>query len=264
MANGLLLVAAEELLEALNQYYDSGEYIKPFKSEEIADCVVMHAAAAGVATMAGGVLPGVGAAAAMVASTGAVWAMYIKMANMIGAPLGRNTLKVLSSAVVSNLAMNAAAYLAFTFIPGVGIIATGVITFATVYAAGLIFLTVLTRLFKVQRQDVDDMTSEEWKESVKDAVSNINVKAIFKEAKDLFMNLRRSGRLNTMGKDLDLDPSDDESHQEMEMQPKGREESGNNFSAPMDKLRQARQLADEGLITEEDFLSLKRKIVEQM
>lgn len=209
MSSSLLTAAADRLLDVVTQYYESGEYVKPFSSKEVADCVVHHAAAAGIATLAPGVIPGLGAGVATVVSTGAIWAMYIRMSKMIGTSIKKETLKVIASAAISNIAMNAAVFLAFSLIPGVGAVAAGIIGFASVYAAGLIFLTTLTRLFKVRRTDVENLSDEEWKAQVKEAVSGINMKTVINEAKNIFMDMRKNGTLDEIGKDVDIDPEDD-------------------------------------------------------
>ena len=209
MSNSLVTAAAERLIAALYEYYDSGDYVVPFQSKDIADCVVGHSAAAGVAALAAGVLPGAGAAIAAVAATGAVWVMYIRMTKMIGAEIGKNALKFIASAVVSNLAMNAASMVALSFIPGLGAVACGVIQFVTVYAAGLIFLNLMTRLFKVQRMDVENISDEEWKTSIKSAMKSVNLGVVFKEAVSLFVEMKRDGTLNTVGSSVDIEEDDD-------------------------------------------------------
>lgn len=210
MSNSLITVAAERLIAALYEYYDSGDYVVPFQSKDIADCVVKHSAAAGVSALAAGVLPGAGGAIAVAAGTGAVWTMYIRMTKMIGAKLGENTLKFIASAVVSNLAMNAAGMLALSFIPGVGAVACGVIQFVTVYAAGLIFLNLLTRLFKVKRMDVDEMSEEERKAYIKNAMSSVKLSAVFKEGVGLFMEMKNDGSLNTVGNSVSIETDEGE------------------------------------------------------
>ena len=209
MQQQILIFAADKLGKTLMEYYESGEYIKPFSSQELADCVLHHAAAAGIAAMAPGVIPGIGFGIAAAITTGAVWSMYIKMSKMIGTSITEKTLKVIASAAISNIAMNTAVFIALTFIPGIGAIATGVINFAAVYAAGLIFLTAITRLFKVKRTDIENISDEEWKASVKAAVASINMKSIIKEAKDLFMEMRKNGSLDQMGKDVDISMEED-------------------------------------------------------
>ena len=210
MSSSLVTVAAERLIAALYEYYDSGDYVVPFQSKDIADCVVAHSAAAGVSALAAGVLPGAGGAIAVAAGTGAVWTMYIRMTKMIGAKLGENTLKFIASAVVSNLAMNAASMLALSFIPGVGAVACGVIQFVTVYAAGLIFLNLLTRLFKVNRMDVDEMSDEERKAYIKNAMSSVKLSAVFKEGVVMYMEMKKSGTLDATGNSVSLEKDDEE------------------------------------------------------
>ncbi len=203
----ILNTAADNLLKEMIDYYVSGDYTKPFSSEELADCVIDHAAAAGLAAIAGSVLPGVGAGIATAVTTVAVWRMYIKMAKIIGTTLKEKTLKVIASAAISNIAMNTAVMLVVSFLPVVGTVACGVINFASVYIAGLIFLTTLTRLFKVRREDINDISNEEWAENVKEAIENINMKKITKEAISLFSDLHESGRLEQLGRNVDI--SDD-------------------------------------------------------
>lgn len=60
MTQQILLAVSEELLKAVSNYYESGEYVKPFRSKDLADCVVQHSAAVGIAAMGVGVLPGAG------------------------------------------------------------------------------------------------------------------------------------------------------------------------------------------------------------
>lgn len=213
---GILNTAADNLLQAMVDYYVSGEYTEPFSSEQIADCVVGHAAAAGVAAMAGNVIPVVGAGLVTVITTGAVWRMYIKIAEMIGTSLKEKTVKVIASAAISNLAMNAAVMLVLSFVPGVGSFAAGVINFASVYMAGLIFLTVLTRLFKVKREDINDISNEEWIQSIKNEIKNINLKAVAREAISLFSQMRKDGTLNQKGEGVDIstDGMDDDDETE--------------------------------------------------
>jgi len=203
----ILNTAADNLLKEVIDYYVSGDYTKPFSSEELADCVVAYAAAASLAAIAGCVVPGMGAGIAITLTTVAVWRMYIKMARIIGTPMKDKTLKAIASAAISNLAANAAIMLVVSFLPVVGTVACGVINFASVYIAGLIFLTTFTRLFQVRRKDINDISNEEWAENVKETIENINLKKIAKEAISLFSDLHESGRLEQMGRDVDI--SDD-------------------------------------------------------
>ena len=181
------------------------------ENKDLADCVVQHSAAVGVSAMAAGILPGAGSVAAAGLAVAAIWRMYIKICQIIGVPFGKNKLKAISSAALTNIATQMAGVyaiqLASSLIPGAGIVTSGVVNFATTYIAGLVFLMVLTRLFKTQRQDVENMSDEELVKSVKEAFANIDAKAIFKEAKDLFTTMRKDGTLNEVSEGVDI--SDD-------------------------------------------------------
>lgn len=212
MTQRMLLVVSEELLKAVSNYYESGEYVKPFHSKDLADCVVQHSAAVGVAAMGAGILPGVGSVVAIGIGTAAIWRMYVKICTIIGVPFEKNKLKALASAVLTNIATQMGAVyalqIATSFIPGAGVISSGIVNFASTYIAGLIFLMVLTRLFKTGRQDVEDMSNEELVASMKAAFANIDLKIVFKEAKNIFMDMKKDGSINQIGENVDI--SDEE------------------------------------------------------
>lgn len=212
MTQQMLMIVSDKLLKAVSNYYESGEYVKPFRSKDLADCVVQHSAAVGISAMGAGILPGAGAVISVGVATAAIWRMYVKICQIIGVPFGKNRLKAFASAVLTNIATQLAAVyatqVATSFIPGVGVITGGVVNFAATYFAGLIFLMVLTKLFKANRQDVETMTDAEVAASIKEAFSNIDKKAVFKEAKNLFTSMRKDGSLNEVGKDVDISDED--------------------------------------------------------
>lgn len=211
--NKLLDFAIDQLLEALATYYESGEYVKPFKRKEIADCVIKYAAAGGVASMAGGVLPGVGSAIAIAIATGAVWAMYIKLSKMIGITLKKEMLKIVASVAVSNIVINLGGLImggvAVSLIPGAGIVSGGIISFAMTYIAGILFLRVLTGLFKANYSNWNDLSEEELKASVQSAAKYVDLRAVFMEAKSVFKEMRKDGTLNQAADGTDINPEDD-------------------------------------------------------
>ena len=211
MNQKLLAIAAQSLWKVC---VESGAYQKVFTAKEIADCVIFHAAAAGASAMAIGVLPGAGAAIAFAISTGAIWRMYIKICQIIGFSFGKNKLKTISSAVISNLTANLASILAIelatSFIPIANIISIGVCTFFIVYLAGLVFLNTLTKLFKVKRTDYQDWSDNEWKESMKVAMAGIDQKAVLQEAKKTFTEMRKDGSLDKAKQTVDISMEDDE------------------------------------------------------
>lgn len=213
MNQGLLIAAADKLLVALEVYYESGEYVKPFRSQELADCVLYHAAAAGAAAMAAGLLPGAGSVIAVAICAGAVWRMYIKICQIIGAAFGKNKLKTISSAVLTNVITQLAGIyaisIASSLIPVAGSVVVGIGNFVVTYFAGLIFLNVLTGLFKVKRTDVENLSAEEWSEAIRSTISNIDKKAVLKEAKNLFMEMKKDGSLDKAGQTVDISMEED-------------------------------------------------------
>lgn len=216
MSDSTLVAVADALLDAIIEYYGSGEYVKTFQSKDLADCVIQHAAAAGVSAMAAGILPGAGSLIASGISMGAIWTMYIRICKIIKVELGKNKLKALASAVLTNLATQLAGTLAIvvatSFIPGASIIICGIANFAMVYIAGIVFLTALTRLFHVSRNDVEDIDDKEWMDSIKATVKGIDAKAMVKEAKNLFMEMRRNGDLEKAGESVDIEPDEADSN----------------------------------------------------
>lgn len=213
MNQGLVYAAAEKLLAAVTAYFENGEDAKLFQSRDLADCVLSHAAAGGVAAMAAGVLPGAGSVISAAIATGAIWRMYIKVCQIIGVSFGKNKLKAISSAVLTNLITQLAGIFAMqvaaSFIPGAGLVIVGVGNFTVTYFAGLIFLNVLTKIFQAKRTDIEEMSNEEWVNSIKMAFSSIDKKAVLNEAKNLFMQMRKDGSLDEAGKNIDISTEED-------------------------------------------------------
>lgn len=216
MTQKILLIAIERLMKALENYFEEGKYVAPFKSEEIANCVTSHAAAVAVSGMAAGVLPVAGSIASLGICVAANWRMYIKICDIIKVPFGETKLKAIASAVISNILGNIALVMglqvASSLIPGVGIVTEGVLSFFVVYFAGIVFLNLLTELFNEKRGDIDidNMTDEEVKVLIRKEVSRAskNKNVILKEVKNLFKQMREDGSLDRAGKEVDI--SDEE------------------------------------------------------
>ena len=133
------------------------------------DCALTAAAAAAV----GGIIPVLAIPAAIVSCVGAVWAMYIQLCKCLEIPIGDNLLKVLASAALSNIAVNLAsvfiAELVGTLIPGVGIAANAIITFACIYLAGLMFMQMLLAFARKGKvgSDLGGISKAELKDEIR-------------------------------------------------------------------------------------------------
>ena len=109
---------------------------------------MVAAGAAGV----GGMIPVFSIPSMIVSCVGAVWAMYIKICNCLEIKLSENLLKILASAALSNIAVNLvsafAAELLFSFVPGTSIATSALITFCSVYLAGVMFVKMILAFAK--------------------------------------------------------------------------------------------------------------------
>ena len=203
MNSQLTRVAAD----AVRMYFKSGEYVKNFNSKEVADMVTAHAAAAGVAAMGAGIVPGVGTIAAMGISVGAIWTMYYRIARYLGLSLAKEGWKAIASAVLSNIVTQLAGVLALEvavgFVPGAGIIAAGIVNFGVTYAAGIVYLKALTGIFAAGK-DPKKMTADDLGNYFSDAAKNVDAKSAFKESKSVFNEMKRDGSLKKKGKDTTI------------------------------------------------------------
>lgn len=124
-------------------YYNADE-----AGKAIINCALLAAGAAAV----GGIIPILELPAMIVSCVGAVWGMYIQICKILDIKIGENLLKVLASAALANIATNligvfALEFLTF-FIPGVACISGALITFASVYLAGQMFMATLLAFAK--------------------------------------------------------------------------------------------------------------------
>lgn len=181
-------------------------------SQEIADCVIGHAAAASVAAMAGGVFSGFASLIASGIAIGAIWRMYIKLCQILNINLKKDILKSVASAVLSNIVTQIGgmilAEVLIGFIPGASVLVCGVVNFVVVYFAGLIFIKTLTSVFKAGNSDFENISADALKENAKAAANDINTKDIIKEAKSAFKDMKKDGSLNDAGESVDISQED--------------------------------------------------------
>lgn len=98
----------------------------------------------------GGAIPGLAIPATIIGCFGVVWVMYGKRCSTLGISLKENALKLLARAALSNILANLSGAIltlvAGMFIPGGSILASALVSFITVYLAGLIFLRTILSL----------------------------------------------------------------------------------------------------------------------
>lgn len=150
-------------------------YLKiAYHNVEGAEKIILNCAltAAG-ASAVGGLIPVLSIPAAIVSCVGAVWTMYISISKELGIPFKDNLLKSLASAALSNIAINLAGYLLtdllLSFIPVAGVAANALLTFASVYLAGLMYMNMLAAFAKknIVGEAIADVTPEDLEAELK-------------------------------------------------------------------------------------------------
>lgn len=168
-------------------------------AEELIRLVRSHAAGAAAASLASAI-PGAGGVAALAANVGFIWSMYYRVTKRLGIPLGKQMLKSIGSAVLSNISASIIAEVAattvFSMLPGVGTVVAvgiaGVISYYAVYYAGVIFMNLLVRLFKVGA-DIQNMGVDDLKQMQKQITQEIRFKDVKAEARSAYRDRKADG-----------------------------------------------------------------------
>lgn len=195
---GVLGLAFKGLQEASNYVIDTMQIEKA--GGTIKACAIA-AAAAGVGA---GWLPGAGALVASAAWVAAIWGMYIKVNKDLDISISENILKSLASAFLTNIIASAGALIIsivlgaiLAFLPGIGTVGAvaidGFIGYITVFASGVLYIKLLTRLFKAKGKA--DFSGVDVKDIAKEVVAASNMKEILKEAKSEYKKDKKNGNL---------------------------------------------------------------------
>ena len=162
-------------------------------AEEIEQIIIGHSVGAAAAAVASGWIPGAGGVVATGIALGFTVSMYYRICSHSNIKVSKNILKAIASVAVAEIAaylgVIIAAELALTFIPGLGSISAsvlaGIINFAMVYIAGILFLKMMTSVFKAGK-DINNMTEDELKSYMKNESTKDNISSAYKEAKTVY------------------------------------------------------------------------------
>jgi hypothetical protein len=177
-------------------------------AEKIAALVNEHALGSAAAAIAAGWIPGAGGTVALLASSGFIWAMYYRINTASGIQLSKNLVKSIASAVLTNIITQVAGALAgavvataLSFVPGIGSVAAsvimGAIVYGTVVGAGVVYLKMLTKLFKAGRGGaIGSMSESELKSAAKSAADETDLKSVVSEAKSAYTKAKKSGEVS--------------------------------------------------------------------
>ena len=158
------------LLIGLKAYYKQAEDVEKI----VLNCAMVAAAAAGV----GGTIPILAIPSMIVSCVGAVWGMYISICKCLNIKLSDNLLRILASAALSNIAVNLvsafAAELIFTFIPGASVATSALITFCSIYLAGMMFVKMILVFAKQGKtgRDLEHVSQSTFESVLKDQTMN--------------------------------------------------------------------------------------------
>ncbi len=167
-------------------YELSKHYANAHGTEKI---IVNCALAAAGADAVGGIFPGLAVPATIASCFGAIWVMYGKLCSELGISLKENVLKLLARAALANIAANLGGALlvgvAGMFVPAASVVASAAICFATVYLAGIVFLSMISKMAEKSSDPhmFSDISSEEMEQTVNDIKLS---KKDLKEAKGVY------------------------------------------------------------------------------
>lgn len=119
-------------------------------TDGLKDIIETDAWVAAAASAVGGLIPVLSVPAMIVSNVGAIWHMYIKLAQRLGVTWSNGLLRTLASAAVTNMTTNLAGLLVgelmAAFVPGASVLVCAGISYYIIYAAGMMFLTMLAKL----------------------------------------------------------------------------------------------------------------------
>lgn len=168
--------------------------------DEMMSLVKTHAAGAAASLMAAGAIPGAGSAIAIGIESGFVWSMYYRICSKLKISIRKNVLKSLGSALITNLGASIASELiagtVLSFFPGIGTLGAaavnGLMGYSITYYAGIVFMNLLTRVFKAGGS-LEDMSEKEMKNIMSGVTKDVKFSDIKDEAKQGFKDRKKDG-----------------------------------------------------------------------
>ncbi|MBQ3078586.1 MAG: Hsp70 family protein [Clostridia bacterium] len=167
--------------------------------EDLMSIIKKHAAGSTAAAMAAGFIPGGAGVVAATVSVGFIWTMYYRICKSLNISVGKNTLKALASAVITNIlgaiVSEIAVSTVMSIIPGANLLsaaANGLMSYYILYYSGILFMNMLVRIFNCG-MNIENMTDEELKEAQKSVSNEIKFKDIKSEAKSAYKTRKQDG-----------------------------------------------------------------------
>lgn len=176
--------------------------LKGTKIEDITNTIEKFAIFSAVAATTAAI-PNVGGVISMISQTGLVWGTYIAINKQLGISMSDNLAKFIGSAMLTNLATNAASYLVAYIGAGIlsllpisnilSIALLAVMGYVLIYASAILYLKLLTEVMRTKGTfNLDE--SDATKNMIKNVVKNSNVKEIIKEGRNAFKEAQKNGQ----------------------------------------------------------------------
>lgn len=171
------------------------------KIEDIASTINKFALFSAVAATTS-LIPGVGGVISMISQTGLVWGTYVAINKQLGISMSDNLAKFIGSAMLTNIATNAAGYLVayigagiLSFLPLSNLLSIALLAvmgYVLIYASAILYLKLLTEVMKAKGTfELDE--SDKTKDMIKNVVKNSNMKEIIKEGRNAFKEAEKNG-----------------------------------------------------------------------
>ena len=163
----MINISLDMVADALQVFYEN--------ADEANKIIMTAALTAAGADAIGGIIPGLAIPATIVSCFGAVWVMYGAICRKLGITMKDKALKLLARAALANIAANLggaiAALIAGMLVPGGSVVASAIVSFVTVYLAGLVFLKTLAKMAAASSdpQGFSDMSEGDMKRAMKEA-----------------------------------------------------------------------------------------------
>ena len=205
MLEKTLLDASTKLVKSME------EKVSENMPEKLSKIIKFHSKGAALSALASAWLPGVGAAAALVACGGFTWGMYLRINNELNLSISSNILKTLAGGVMTNLGTYAAGLLVGTavsgvisFIPIIGSVGASIIMSTACYVlttiAGIIYLNLMTELFKAGKNP-SHLSASKLKDYAAEIIEGLDIDTLIDEAKQAFQEAKDSGEFDNPEED---------------------------------------------------------------
>jgi len=163
------------------QKWDDAEMEK----HPLENIVIGHAILAGMAGMAAGILPGIGAIFTLLSSAGIVGKMVLELSSSLNIPFGKNLLSAISEKVTKTVIKRLGGMLIgaviVSTVPGIAFLSAAVAAYGVTYLAGVVFLNMILNLYR-KGQSAENMTMDELHSQIRRSCAELKCKQIYQAA----------------------------------------------------------------------------------